>query len=149
MISLFVKYKTEIFNLNMIFRGIKNNIDRKLLSQFLVSNYLFLDEIKLNHLLNLSNLDDFLPIVELYLRDITKTDQIYIKLNIDHEHVIRSIEQFYIMYYFKKFKVKVDDIDYFTIYKILEVLIKKEKEIKFDILPRVIEIIHRKFEVLK
>jgi len=149
MISLFVKYKTEIYNLNMVYRGIKNNIDRKLLSQFLVHNYLFLNEDKLNYLLNFNNLDDFLSIVELYLKDIIKAEQIYIKLKIDNKHIIRSIEQFYITYYFKKFEIKIDDIKFFTISKILEVLIKKEKEIRFDILPRVIKIIHKKYKVLK
>ncbi len=149
MISLFVKYKTEIYNLNVIYRGIKNKIDRKLLSQFLVNDYLFLNEDKLNHLLNLNTPDDFLSNVELYLKNITKTEQIFITLKIDPKHIIRSIEQFYITYYFKKFKIKIDDINFFTISKILEVLIKKEKEIKFDILPRVIKIIHKKFRGLK
>ncbi|NVM18015.1 MAG: V-type ATPase subunit [Candidatus Lokiarchaeota archaeon] len=149
MISLFVKYKTEIYNLNVIYRGIKNKIDRKLLSQFLVDNYLFLNEDKLSYLLNLKTTDDFLLSVEAFLRNVIKTDQIFIKLKIDTKHIIRSIEQFYIDYYFKKFKIKIDDIDFFTIFKILEVLIKKEKEIKFDILPRVIKIIHKKFKVLK
>ncbi len=149
MISLFVKYKTEIYNLNMLYRGIKNKIDKKLLSQFLINNYLFLNEEKLKYLLNLNNLDDFLPMVELLLKNVTKADQIFITLKIDTKHIIRSIEQFYITYYFKKFTIKIDDIDFFTISKILEVLIKKEKEIKFDILPRVIKIIHKKFKVLK
>ena len=149
MISLFVKYKTEIYNLNMVYRGIKNNIDRKLLSQFLVHNYLFLNEDKINYLLNFNNLDDFHSIVESYLKDIIKAEQIYIKLEIDNKHIIRSIEQFYITYYFKKFEIKIDDIKFFTISKILEVLIKKEKEIRFDILPRVIKIIHKKYKVLK
>ncbi len=149
MISLFVKYKTEIYNLNVIYRGIKNRIDKKLLSQFLVNNYLFLNEEKLKYLLDLENPDDFLSAVELLLKNITKVDQIFITLKIDSKHIIRSIEQFYITYYFKKFKTKIDDIDFFTISKILEVLIKKEKEIKFDILPRVIKIIHKKFKALK
>ncbi|MBY9011294.1 MAG: V-type ATPase subunit [Candidatus Lokiarchaeota archaeon] len=149
MISLFVKYKTEIYNLNLIYRGIKNRIDKKLLSQFLVDNYLFLNEDKLKYLLNQDNPEDFLSIVDLYLKNITKADQIFITLKIDTKHIIRSIEQFYITYYFKKFKIKIDDIDFSTISKILEVLIKKEKEIKFDILPRVIKIIHKKFKVLK
>ena len=149
MISLFVKYKTEIYNLNLIYRGIKNRIDKKLLSQFLVDNYLFLNEDKLKYLLNQDNPEDFLSIVDLYLKNITKVDQIFIKLKIDPKHIIRSIEQFYITYYFKKFTIKIDDINFFTISKILEVLIKKEKEIKFDILPRVIKIIHKKFKALK
>lgn len=149
MISLLVKYKTEVYNLNVIYRGIKNNIDRKLLSQFLVDNYLFLTEGILNSLLNLSNLDGFISNITYYLNNISETKQMFLKLNLNKKHVIRSIEEFYFTYYFKKFEIKVDDIDMFTISKILEVLIKKEKEIRFDILPRVIKIIHKKFKILK
>ena len=148
-ISLFVKYKTEIYNINMIYRGIKNNIDRKLLSQFLVNNYLFLDESKLERLLNLDNLDEFISIIKEYLKNIKETKPFFIKLKINQKHLIRSIEQFYITYYFKKFKIKIDDIDFFTIYKILEILIKKGGEIRFYILPWVIKIIHKKFKAIK
>ena len=149
MISLFVKYKTEIYNINVIYRGIKNNIDRKLLSQFLVNNHLFLNESKIERLLNLDNLDEFILIIENYLKNIKEIKPFFIKLRINQKHLIRSIEQFYISYYFKNFEIKIDDIDFFTIYKILEILIKKEKEIKFDILPKVIKILHYKFKTLK
>ncbi len=149
MISLFVKYKTEIYNINMIFRGIKNNIDRKLLSQFLVDSYLFLNESKLDRLLNLDNLDEFISVIEEYLKNIKEIKPFFIKLRINQKHLIRSIEQFYISYYFKNFEIKIDDIDFFTIYKILEILIKKQKEIKFHILPKVVKILHYKFKKLK
>jgi vacuolar-type H+-ATPase subunit C/Vma6 len=149
MISLFVKYKTEIYNINVIFRGIKNNIDRKLLSQFLVNTYLFLNESKLEHLLNLDSLDEFISVIEEYLKNTKEIKPFFIRLKINQKHLIRSIEQFYITYYFKNFEIKIDDIDFFTIYKILEILIKKEKEIKFEILPKVIKILHYKFKALK
>ncbi len=149
MISLFVKYKTEIYNINMIFRGIKNNIDRKLLSQFLVDSYLFLNESKLDRLLNLDNLDEFISVIEEYLKNIKEIKPFFIRLRINQKHLIRSIEQFYISYYFKNFEIKIDDIDFFTIYKILEILIKKQKEIKFHILPKVVKILHYKFKKLK
>ncbi len=149
MISLFVKYKTEIYNINMIFRGIKNNIDRKLLSQFLVDSYLFLNESKLDRLLNLDNLDEFISVIEEYLKNIKEIKPFFIRLRINQKHLIRSIEQFYITYYFKNFEIKIDDIDFFTIYKILEILIKKQKEIKFHILPKVVKILHYKFKKLK
>ena len=149
MISLFVKYKTEIYNINVIYRGIKNKIDRKLISQFLVNNYLFLDESKLEHLLNLDNIDEFISVIEEYLKNIKEIKPFFIKLKINQKHLIRSIEQFYITYYFKNFEIKIDDIDFFTIYKILEILIKKEKEIRFFLLPKVIKIIHYKFKALK
>ncbi|TET03020.1 MAG: hypothetical protein E3J90_02150 [Promethearchaeota archaeon] len=149
MISLLVKYKTEVYNLNVIYRGIINNIDRKLLSQFLVDNYLFMSEGILDSLLNLPNVDEFISNITYYLNNTSETKQIFLRLNLDKKHIIRSIEEFYFTYYFKKFEIKVDDIDMFTISKILEVLIKKEKEIRFDILPRVVKIIHKKFKMLK
>jgi len=120
MISLFVKYKTEIYNINMIYRGIKNNIDRKLLSQFLVNHYLFLNESKLEYLLNLDSLDEFISVIEEYLKNIKEIKPFFIRLRINQKHLIRSIEQFYITYYFKNFEIKIDDIDFFTIYKILQ-----------------------------
>ena len=149
MISLFVKYKTEIYNLNLIYRGIKNNIERSLLKQFLVHNYLFLDEGKLEFLLNLTTLNDFVSTIEIYFREAEEIKALFMILKISQKHLIGSIEDFYISYYFKKFKIKIDDIAYFTISKILEVIIKKEKEIRFEILPQVIKIIHKKFKVLK
>jgi len=144
-ISLFVKYKTEIYNLNLIYRGITNNVERSLLKQFLVHNYLFLDEGKLEYLLNLTNLNDFVSTVEIYFRNIAEIKAFFIIFKIDQKHLIRSIEEFYISYYFKKFKIKIDNIAYFTIFKILEVLIIKEKEIRFEILPKIIKINHKRF----
>ena len=38
------------------------------------------------------------------------------------------IEKIYVDYYFKTFKIKIDDIEYQTIFRILEVLIKKDDE---------------------
>ena len=60
MISLYVKYVTEIYNLNIVYRGIKNNIDKNLLTQFLVKEYLFLNEEIIDNLLNLSSDNDFI-----------------------------------------------------------------------------------------
>jgi len=149
MISLFIKYKTEIYNLNIIYRGIKNNIERKLLSQFLVKNYLFLDEDKLQFLLNLDDVEIFATFIEDYIRNIKEIKPFFLDLKIKRKHLIQSIEEIYFNYYFKKFKIKIDDIDFFTIYKILELLIRKEKEIRFDIMPRAVKILHKKFKDLK
>jgi hypothetical protein len=55
----------------------------------------------------------------------------------------------YINYYFSKFKTKIDDIDYSTIFKIIEVIIKKQKEIQHHILPNVVTIIHDKYQMLE
>ena len=40
-ISEFIDYLIEIYNIKVIYRGIKNNIDRKLLVQFLIKNPYF------------------------------------------------------------------------------------------------------------
>jgi len=44
--------------------------------------------------------------------------------------------------------LKLDDVDYQAIYKILETLIKKDKEIRLYILPKVVNILHEKFQIL-
>ncbi|MFX0076775.1 MAG: hypothetical protein ACFE96_15130, partial [Candidatus Hermodarchaeota archaeon] len=112
-------------------------------------NYLFLDENKIEHLLNLTDVNEFVLTIEAYFREIKETETIFIAFKIVHDQLIKSIEEFYINYYFKKFKIKIDDIESYTISKILEVLIKKEKEIRFEILPLVIKIINKNFRVLE
>ena len=46
-------------------------------------------------------------------------------------------------------ETKFMDIEYQAIYKILEVLIKKNKEIRLFILPKIIKIIFEKYTLLK
>jgi len=149
MIKLYINYIVEIYNINMIYRGIKNNIDRNLLSQFLIKNYLFLTEGRMFQLLELDNVDIFIN----YLRTIYKITpgikENYNDASINPLCLRRSLENLYINYYFKKFRAKVGDIEYFTIYKILEILIKKEEEIKFEILPKLVQILNEKFTLLK
>ncbi|KKL47659.1 hypothetical protein LCGC14_2333330 [marine sediment metagenome] len=45
--------------------------------------------------------------------------------------------------------MKIDDIEYQAIFKILEVLIKKDKEIRLYIIPGVVNILHKKYQLLK
>ncbi len=149
MISLYVKYTTEIYNLNTIYRGIINKIDPKLLSQFLVDNFLFLDKDKLENLINLTNIDDFILHLTQYYRKIKDIRLYFISSTLDPKHLIWSIEKIYVNYYFKSFKIKIDDIDYQTIYRILEVLIKKDDEIRLYVLPQVVKLLQRKFKLLK
>ncbi|NVM34873.1 MAG: V-type ATPase subunit [Candidatus Lokiarchaeota archaeon] len=148
-ISLYLKYISEIYNLNIIYRGIKNNIDKNLLLQFLVDNYLFLDKNKLINLLNLVSIDDFILNLNQYLIKIKEIRPFYLKFNLDKSHLIWSIEKLYLEYFFNKFEVKIDDIDYQAIFKIIEVLIKKDKEIRLYILPRLVEIGHERYKILK
>ena len=148
-ISLYLKYVSEIYNLNIIYRGIKNNIDRNLLLQFLVDNYLFLDKNKLLNLLNLTNIDDFILNLNQYLSKTKEIRSYFLKFNLDKNHLIWSIEKLYLEYFFSKFEIKIDDIDYQAIFKIIEVLIKKDKEIRLYILPRLVEIGHDRYKILK
>jgi len=149
MISVYVKYISEIYNLNMIYRGIRNNIDRKLLSQFLVSNYLFFDEEILTDLMNKSSIESFITDLNQYLSTKKEIRLRLLQNPLKRKHLVWELEKLYINYFFKIFKVKIDDIEYQTIYRIMEVLIKKENEIKIDILPQVVKILHEKYRVLK
>ena len=149
MISIYVKYISEIYNLNIIYRGIKNNVDRKLLSQFLVNNYMFLDERILNDLMNLSNIDNFVTELHQHLSKKREIRLMLLRNPLKRKHLIWEIEKLYSNYFFKVFKIKNDDIDYQTIFRIMEVLIKKENEIKIYVLPQVVKILHEKYSVLK
>ncbi len=148
-INLYIKIVSEIYNLNMIYRGIKNKIDKKLLAQFLVDYHLFLDKEKIESLLSQESVDNFFSIFEEYLSNIKDIKDFYRMLGINRENLIWSLQRLYVDYYFKKYQIKVDDIEYSTILRILEVLILKENEINFEIIPKVVKILHEKFEILK
>jgi vacuolar-type H+-ATPase subunit C/Vma6 len=148
-ITLFIKYKTEIYNINIIYRGLKNNIEKNLLSQFLVNSYLFLDKGKIEYLLSLEDVSVFITLLEDYITNVKEIKQYYKNIVINPNHLIHSIEKLYLNYYFKKFKVQIDDIDSITIFRILEILIKKEEEIRFNIIPMVVNILHANYRKLK
>jgi hypothetical protein len=148
-INLYIDSITEIYNLNVIYRGLINKIDKKLLSQFLVENYLFLDKNKIENLLNQENFDDFISKIKEIFSRVKGIKEFYDSLGINIEHLYWWIEGLYVNYYFNKFKPNFDDIDYSTILRVIEILIKKQKEIQFDILPNAIKIIHKKFEMLE
>ncbi len=147
-IETFVKYKTEIYNLNIIFRGLKNGIEKELLSQFLIDYHLFLDIGKINYLLSIEDLNVLTSLVEEYIDNIRELKRGSEQKLVDREHLIGSIEDLYLHYYFIKFKISMGEIDLITIFRILELIIKKENEIRFHIIPKVVKIIHEKFEKL-
>ncbi len=149
MISPFVKYISEIYNLRLIYRGIKNGIDKNLLLQLLVDNYLFMNEEKLNNLMNLKDVNEFVDVLIKYFNDIKELKSSLTNNPLDQEHFIWSIEKLYLNYYFKLLEIKTDDIKFQTIYKILEVLIKKDKEIRLYVLPKLTNIIYKKYKLLK
>lgn len=149
MITSFIQSIIEIYNLRMIFRGIRNNIDRKLLNQFLVDEFFFLDKEKLNYLLYQEKVEEFFLKVEEYLKKNKELKTSRIKIEIVPRHFIWSMGTIYLNYYFSKFKMKIDNIEYSTIYQILELIIKKDTEIKFNVMPNIIRIIHDNFERLE
>lgn len=149
MIVLFTHYITEIYNIKIIYRGILNNIDRNLLSQFLVDSSLFLDLNDLNSLLNQSNITDFFKLFNSILREETEIKTIYREISSQMEHPIWEIEKLYQKFYFSKFKLKLDKIDFSTLYRIFELIIKKDKEIHIDIIQNIVRIIHKKFKIFE
>ena len=148
-INLYIDSITEIYNLNVIYRGIINKIDKKLLSQFIIKNYFFLDENQIYNLLNQENTDNFIVLIDKTFRNIENIKKFYTPISINIEHLKWWIERIYTNNFFNKFKPKYGDIDYITILKIIEIIIKKQKEIQLDILPNAVNIIHKKYEILK
>ncbi len=148
-IEPFVKYKTEIYNINVIYRGLKNGIEKELLSQFIIDFYLFLDMSKINYLLNIEDSNVLISLIEDYIKNINVMKRLYKENVINKEHLIDSIEELYLRYYFIKIKFSLGEIDLITIFRILELIIKKEKEIRFTIIPKVVEIINEEFEKLQ
>ena len=149
MLNLYIESVTEVYNLNIIYRGLINKIDKKLLAQFLVDNYLFFKKVDIENLIKSENIDDLvLKIADVYKKvDIIK--EFITKIGVHKEHLYWWIEGLYIHYIFNKLKPKKDNIDYTTILSIIEIIINKQKEIQFDILPNVVKLIHKKFEILE
>ncbi|MBY8981680.1 MAG: V-type ATPase subunit [Candidatus Lokiarchaeota archaeon] len=149
MISLYTKYQTEIYNINLIYRGILNNIDRYLLSQFIVKNSLFLNYDMMQSLIRQKELDSFFKLLNRFLRKSIEIRTIGINFNSEMDYPIWELEKIYQKIFFNKFKLEVGNIDYSTIYRIFELLVKKEKEIKLIIIPNMIRIIHDKYKMLE
>lgn len=149
MISLFTKYITEIYNINIVYRGIINDIDKKLLSQFLVESYLFLSSNKLNSLVSKNSIKQFFDYLNSIFSKNNQLKNIYKEVSDEMVHPIWELEKIYQKFFFNEFKLEVDKIDFSTIYRIFEVIIKKEKEIKFEIQPNIVRILHKKFEVFE
>lgn len=150
-LNLYIDSITEIYNLNLLYRGLINKVDRKLLSQFLVDRYLLFSKEKMERLLVLENIDNFIAEIKETFTKVKIIKQFITKIGINKEHLYWWIEGLYINYIFSilKLKPKIDDIEYSTILSILEIIIKKEKEIQFDLLPNVVKVIHKKFEILE
>jgi vacuolar-type H+-ATPase subunit C/Vma6 len=148
-IPRYIDILIEIYNLNIIYRGIINLIDKKLLKQFVVKNYLFLNEESINLLLEQANLDNFFKLLNDYLSQRKDLNKAFEPIEGAAQNPVRKIEEIYRAFYFEEFERRIDNIDFSTIYNILEILIKKEKEIKHHIIPNIVKIIHRNFNVFE
>ncbi|TXT61594.1 MAG: V-type ATP synthase subunit C [Promethearchaeota archaeon] len=149
MIGLFIKYRVELYNINMIYRGIMNNVDKKLLSQFLVDEYLFLNEELRTNLLQKDTLDTFFTLLNEFYKKEEDLKKNYKPIEKDTRHPIWELEKLYQTYFFEKYQHRVAEIDYAAIYQIMELLIKKEREIKFEIIPKAVDIIQQKYRILQ
>ena len=148
-IEFYIKSMAEIYNLNMIYRGIKNDIDKKLLKQFLVDAYLIFTKEDLLKLLELSDVNDFILELKDYFNSSEEMKHSYKMVGLNEEHLHWSLKGLYQKYFFEKFEQKLEKIDYNTVYMILEIIMKKEKEIHFTVLPSIIKIIHQKYYLLE
>ncbi|MFX1419914.1 MAG: V-type ATPase subunit, partial [Promethearchaeota archaeon] len=86
MISPFIKYISEIYNMRLIYRGIKNNIEKNLLIQLVIDDYLFLNKKKLYDMMNLKDINEFVDVISQYLSTIKELKSSFIKTSIDREH---------------------------------------------------------------
>ncbi len=139
----------EIYNINFIYRGILNNTEKNFLSQFLVNRYLFLDEKNLISLLNQPTLETYFLFLNNLLKKVPELKKWVNILDSESKHPMWILEKVYMDYFFRKLKEKAEDIDYSAIYLILKLIVKKEEEIRFKILPRVVKLIHYKYRDLK
>ena len=144
----YIKYITEIYNLNMIYRGLINKIDKTLLSQFLIKSSQFLDLDNITLLLEEVSTENFVSRLNYLYKNVEDLKGIFKEIDPKEKHILFKLEKMFIESYFRKFKLKIDDIDYMTIFSIVEVLIKKDKEIRFKIIPKVVKLIHKKFKIL-
>ncbi|TFF97200.1 MAG: hypothetical protein EU540_09100 [Promethearchaeota archaeon] len=148
-LNLYIDCITEVYNLNIIYRSLLNKIDKKLVSQFLVENYLFFNKNEISNLVQINDINDFITkIVERY-KEIDILKKFISEIGVNKEHLYWWIEGLYINYIFNKLIPKIDNIDYSTILGIIKMIIGKQKEIQFDILPNVVKVIHRKFDLLE
>ncbi|MHA1335476.1 MAG: V0D/AC39 family V-type ATPase subunit [Promethearchaeota archaeon] len=138
-IDRYIEVATELYNINIIYRGILNKIDKNLLFQFLVFNFLFLDKNKILNLLKQEDIESFTSILNSYL------ERVNIQFDLNKLHPMANLIKDYQDYFLSKYRFSSMELDYITAFKIIEIIIKKEREIKFYILPKVIDIIHKKF----
>ena len=147
-IETYIKYVVELYNLKIIYRGIKNNLEKNLLSQLLINSFLFLNSKKLNLLLNQDTVEAFNQVLITSLADSKSglfTPDI---LNKGDEDIIVILKSVYDEYFFKECHKQVTSLPSLTVSKVLELLVKKESEIKDVLIPLVVNILNVKYQTL-
>jgi len=117
-----------------------------LLSQFLINNYLFFNDKKIEFLLTRENLEEFFSYINDTLGRFTDLQDYKIS---ESDRPIWKLDRIYKDYFFRRFKFEMQDIDDLTIFRIIELIIRKEYEIKYEIIPNVVRIVHNKYRVLE
>lgn len=149
LIKTYVDSIIEIYNLHLIYRALRTGLEKKILSQLIIENSLFFTKKDLTLLMNVEGLDEYFLLLRSIFSENQKISDVYKKEGIVEDHLMWSLDGIYLTYIIKNFETNIENIEYSTIFSIIELIIKKEKEILFDIMPNMIKIIHKKFEDLR
>lgn len=139
-INPYIDYTTELYNLTIISRGINNKLNSDLIKQLLVENYLFLNKQKMKFLLKSDTGVDISTKIRNILSKERRLKSINQRDYSDIKHPIKSIEYTYMNFLLRYLKSIPGNIESLTILRILELIIKKEYEIRNYILPQAIRI---------
>jgi len=143
-ISKYIDYITELYNINIIYRGIANKIEKNLLSQLIIFRNFVLKHRDFNILLKQNDLDNFFMVLNKIFTENPKTRRYFHPKGETEKEIMNFMQEMYMELFFKQIRTNLGDIAFFTIYRILELIIKKEKEIQKEILPRIVRVFRKK-----
>lgn len=141
-IDLFSRCLIEIYNLNTIYRGVMNDIEEKILVDLLIEEHIFF---KTEGLMDIFQSETVKLVRRKIMEQLHKSKKIrglMSKTRMNEEYFIPSIKNLYKQYFFNQFSFKVDDFEYRTIYLIIEILLKKENEISYLVLPKLVDLLY-------
>ncbi len=145
-IRTYINFTSEIYNLKILYRGIKTKIGKNLLSQLIIDNYLFLSNKKLNFLLNQETIESFVQNLKVFLIESKKLVFQTYDLSVSGEDIIERLRLIYEEYFFLECKKQMNSLASISMSKILEIIVKKEREIRDYIIPKVVSILHEKYQ---
>ena len=140
-IGAFIDFNIELYNINLLYRGNKNKINKDLLEQFIVPHKFFFNVGHLNHLLKLEEPNEFLKYISNQLSKSQDLEKGFQEISQNNSNPILTIKNLYRNHFFNKFKHLIDIKDS-SIFQILELLIKKEMEIE-KIIKKTVQILHQ------